>query len=118
MAGLCGVFVDRAATRDALARRQFGMVFDGADQQIERVPRMWLDKFELREFDREVIDVVAVLHLVEAVGGIFRRVGIVARCHSHTARIRASIVVNRQQRVHRAGYGDERPANAAGGAKI
>jgi hypothetical protein len=29
---------------------------------------MLLDKFELREFDREVIDVVAVLHLVEAVG--------------------------------------------------
>jgi hypothetical protein len=68
MARLCGVFVDRATARDALARRQFGMVFDGTHQQIERVPRMLLDKFELREFDREVIDVVAVLHLVEAVG--------------------------------------------------
>jgi len=37
MAGLCGVFVDRATARDALARRQFGTVFDGTHQQIERV---------------------------------------------------------------------------------
>jgi len=55
MAGLCEVFVDRAP-RDALARRHIGMVFDGTHQQIERVPRMWLDKFEPQEFDREVID--------------------------------------------------------------
>src|SRR6476646_6518250 len=67
MAGLCRVFVDRAATRDTLARRQFGMVFDGTDQQIKRVLRMRLDKFELPESEREGFDVIAVLHLVEAV---------------------------------------------------
>ena len=118
MAGLCRVFVDRAATRDALARRQFGMVFDGTDQQIKRVPRMRLDKFELPEFEREGYR--CDCRSAPRRGGRrdFPSSGIVARCHSHTARIRASIVVNRQQRVHRAGYGDERPANAAGGAKI
>ncbi|MGH6873436.1 MAG: hypothetical protein ACREDW_00355, partial [Aestuariivirgaceae bacterium] len=29
IAWLCRVFVDRAAARDALARREFGIVFDG-----------------------------------------------------------------------------------------
>ena len=71
MAGLCRVFVIRAATRDTLARRQFGMVFDGTDQQIKRVLRMRLDKFELSESEREGFDVIAVLHLVEAVGWLF-----------------------------------------------
>src|SRR5215813_2858942 len=116
MARLCRVFVDRAAARNALARRQFGMVFHGTDQQIERMDRMWLDQFELRECQLEGFDVVAVLNLVQAVGWSFL-VGILARCGSYTARIRSSVVINRQQRVHGASYRDEWLADAAGCAK-
>ena len=117
MARLCWVFVDRAAARDALARRQVGMIFNSTDQHIERVLCMRLDKFELRECQLEGFDVVAVLHLVEAVSWDFL-VGILARCGSYTACIGASIIVNRQQRIHRASDGDERSADAAGGAKL
>ena len=64
MTRLWGVFVNGTAARDALARWQFGMVFDSTDQQIECVLRMGLDKFELRECQPEGFDVVAVLDLV------------------------------------------------------
>jgi hypothetical protein len=64
MTRLWGVFVNGTAARDALARWQFGMVFDSTDQQIECVLRMGLDKFELRECQLEGFDVVAVLDLV------------------------------------------------------
>ena len=37
MARLCGVLGDRAAARNALAWRQFGLVLDGTHQQIERL---------------------------------------------------------------------------------
>src|SRR6059058_4481098 len=67
MARLCGCFANRATARDALAWRQFGVVFDSTDEQIERVLRMGLDQFELRECDLEGFDVIAVLHLVKAV---------------------------------------------------
>src|SRR5262249_20060283 len=117
MAWLGGVFVDRAATRDALVRRKFGRAFDSANQQIERLLRMGFDKLELRECLLECFDVVAILHLVETVGWSFL-VDIVPRCCSHTACVRPSIGVNRQQRVHRTRYGDKRPTNAAGSAKI
>ena len=83
MARLCWVFVDRAAARDALARRQVGMIFNSTDQHIERVLCMRLDKFELRECQLEGFDVIAVLHLVEAVSWDFL-VGILARCGSYT----------------------------------
>jgi hypothetical protein len=53
MTRLWGVFVNGTAARDALARWQFGMVFDSTDQQIECVLRMGLDKFELRECQLE-----------------------------------------------------------------
>jgi hypothetical protein len=35
MARLCWVFVDRAAARDALARRQVCVIFNSTDQHIE-----------------------------------------------------------------------------------
>ena len=66
MTRLWGVFVNGIAARDALARWQFGMVFDSTDQQIECVLRMGLDKFELRECQPEGFYVVAVLDLVLA----------------------------------------------------
>ena len=116
MARLCGCFANRATARDALAWRQFGVVFDSTDEQIERVLRMGLDQFELRECDLEGFDVIAVLHLVKAVSWSSR--GILACCGSHAARIGASIGVNRQQRIHCASYGDEWPTDAPGGAKI
>jgi hypothetical protein len=37
MARLCGVLGDRAAARNALTWRQFGLVLDGTHQQIERL---------------------------------------------------------------------------------
>src|SRR6516165_8681830 len=47
-----------------------------------------------------------------------RLAGLLPRYRGHATRIGTSISVDRQQRVHRACDGDERPANAAGGAKI
>jgi hypothetical protein len=64
MARLCGGFVDCTAARDALARRQFGVVLDGIDQQMERVLRVGLDQFELWECQLEGFDVIAILDLV------------------------------------------------------
>jgi hypothetical protein len=113
MARLCGVLFDRAAARDTLARRQFGLVFDGIHQQIEGVLRMGLDKLKLRKCQSEGLDVATILHLVKAVGWSFLVIG----C-GHTARVRASMVINRQQHVHRASYGDKRPADTAGGTEI
>src|SRR5262249_34286133 len=117
MARLCGVLGDRAAARNALAWRQFGLVLDGTHQQIERLERMRLDKFELRKGHLECLDWVAVFHFVETVARARLR-GLLPRYRGHAARIGTSIGVDRQQRVHRACDGDERPANAAGGAKI
>ena len=78
---------------------------------------MRLDEFEQRKSHLECLDVVAVLHFVETVGRA-RLAGLLPRYRGHAARIGTSIDVHRQQRVHRACDGDERPANAAGGAKI
>src|SRR5215467_459897 len=86
MARLCGVLGDCAAARNALAWRQFGLVLDGTHQQIERLERMRLDKFELRKGHLECLDVVAVLHFVETVGRA-RLVGLLPRYRGHAARI-------------------------------
>src|SRR5262245_38447245 len=62
-----GMFVDAAAARNALARRKGLVVFDVVDQQIECLMRVRLDQLELRVERRVAFDVIAVLHLVEAV---------------------------------------------------
>ena len=69
MARLSGRGRDRAATRDALVRRQGGAVLDRFRQQVEGVLRVRLDQLELRKGVLVGLDVVAVLHLVEAVCG-------------------------------------------------
>jgi hypothetical protein len=117
MARLCGVLFNRAAAQDALARRQFGLVLDGIDQQSEGLLRMGLDKLQLRKCQLEGFDVATILHLIEAVGCSFLVITL-ARCSSHMARGRASMVINRQQHIRRAGYGDEWSADPAGGAEI
>ena len=67
MPRLSGRCRDRAATRDALVRRQLGAVLDGFRQQVKGVLRVRLDQLELREGVLVGLDVVAVLHLVETV---------------------------------------------------
>jgi hypothetical protein len=42
---------DRAAARDALARRQRGAALDVVDEEVERALRMRLDELELREVE-------------------------------------------------------------------
>src|SRR6516162_7998006 len=59
---------DRTAGRDALVRRQLGIVLDMPRQQLKSALGVRLDQFELREGVLVGLDVVAVLHLVEAVG--------------------------------------------------
>ena len=65
------------------------MVLDGIHQQIEGVLRMGLDKLQLRKCQPEGFDVATILHLVKAVGWF-----LVTGC-GHTARVRASMVINR-----------------------
>src|SRR3954470_13716358 len=68
---LRGRIADRAATRDALARRQRSAPLDVVHQEVERVLRVRLDELELREVELLVVlDVVAVLHFVQAVSGV------------------------------------------------
>jgi hypothetical protein len=60
---------NRAAARDALARRERNILLHLLDQQVERALRVRLDEFQLREVELLVVlDVVAVLDLVQAVG--------------------------------------------------
>src|SRR3984893_7830539 len=71
MPGLDRGCQDRAAPRNALIWRKVGPVLDTLGQQLKGTLRMRLDQYELRERRHGVLiglDVIAVLHLVEAVG--------------------------------------------------
>ena len=58
---------DRAALRNALARRQRRLVFDMIDEEVERLLRVRLDQHELGERRDVRLDVIAVLHFVQPV---------------------------------------------------
>src|SRR5512133_2229670 len=58
---------NRAAAGNALVRRKRAAALDETSQQIECLLRVRLDQLELRKSVLEGLDVVAVLHLVEAV---------------------------------------------------
>jgi hypothetical protein len=59
--------VNLARRRDALTRRQIGMVLDGTDQEIEGLLCVRLYEFEFREGLLVGFNVVAVLHFVEPI---------------------------------------------------
>src|SRR5262249_24746072 len=67
VAGLRRAGGDRTAARDALAGWELRAALDVVDQQVERALGVRLDQLELREGVLERLDVVAVLHLVQAV---------------------------------------------------
>src|SRR5437667_11842999 len=97
--------------RDALARGRHDAALDPADEAPERVVRVRLQKFELREVAAALavaLDVVAVLDFVEAVlGGSARG--------DHRVAERPRVPVDRQERVHRALEGNQRLADVAVG---
>jgi len=106
--------VNLARPRDALTRRQIGMVLDGTDQEIEGLLCVRLYEFELREGLLVGVNVVAVLHFVEPISrNLLIYVGL--HCGSHATRIGTRVVVNRQQRIQCPGDGNKRPVvlNAA-----
>src|SRR5437868_4233495 len=70
MARLSGRSRDRAAARDALVRGKMGAVLDRFCQQIKGVLCMGLDQLDLRKGVLVGLDVVAVLHFIEAVCGV------------------------------------------------
>jgi hypothetical protein len=93
MARLCGVF-SIVPPRRYVARRQFRLVLDGI-QQIEGVLRMGLDKPSFGNVSLGFMW-LPFCTSVKAVGW-----SLPCRGCGHTARVRASIVINRQQRVDR-----------------
>src|SRR5467141_1269506 len=104
---------DRSAVGDALGRRQPGPVLYGIDQQIERALRVGLDELELRERAARglvVLDVVPILHLVEAVRGLAIALVVIAALRlfgGHLARIGAGVMVDGQERIHRSCHRDQ-----------
>src|SRR5881628_2635129 len=120
VSGLRGLLGDRRPVRDALARRERGALLDVVDEEVEGTLRVRLDQLQAREDVPERLDVVPVLHLVEAVRG---RVVIVVVAGAalvlpasgergtDLARIGARVVVDGKQTVHRSGDGDERAAD-------
>src|SRR5580704_18052980 len=67
MPRLSGRCRDRAAVRYALVRGKGGAVLDRFRQQVEGALCVRLDQLELRKGVLVDLDVVAVLHLVEAI---------------------------------------------------
>src|SRR5260370_17680412 len=67
MPELSGRSLDRAAARDALVRGKGGAMLDRLRQQVEGVLCVRLDQLELRKGILVGLDMIAVLHLVEAV---------------------------------------------------
>src|SRR5438046_8718931 len=59
---------DATPARDALARRQRRAALHVAHQHVESALCVWLNELELREGVLVGLDMVAVLHLVEAIG--------------------------------------------------
>src|SRR5215831_5009024 len=102
-----GIFHDAGAPANALARRKRLVVLDVVDQQIECALGVRLDQLELRVERRVAFDVIAVLHLVEAVF----TVSMVMRCD--LGGVGARLPLDRQKPVHRSGNGDQRSSNAA-----
>src|SRR6267142_5380784 len=126
VAGLCRARRDRAAAGDALRGRQGDPVLDAVDQQVEGLLRVRLDELERGEgrggrgAGRLVgLDVVAVLHFVQAVGRLALALLVVVSAllpgRGHLARIRARVVIDGKQRVHGARHRDQGPADPAGG---
>ena len=63
---------DGSAASDALTRGKGSAALDVLDNQVKRALRMRLDQLELREAELLVVlDVVAVLHFVQAEGRAF-----------------------------------------------
>src|SRR5437762_8724814 len=78
VADLRGRTGDRAAAWDALARRQPRTRLDVIDEQIERALGMRLDQLELRKRSFERLDVIAILHFIQSIGGLAVVVSVVA----------------------------------------
>src|SRR5271155_2637647 len=115
MPRLSGRGRDRAATWDALVRGKGGGVLDRCRQQVKGVLCMRLDQLEMRKGVLVGLDVVAVLHLVEAVcRGLMLDVIAVGQGGSDGTLIGARVQVDRQQRVHSSGQGDQRFPDIAG----
>src|SRR6266446_2845124 len=105
---------DRAAARDALARGRHDAALDPADETLERVVHVRLQELELREVAAALavaLDVVAVLDFVEAVLGSSAR-------GDHRVAERPRVPVDRQEGVHRALEGNQRPADVAVGRDV
>src|SRR5467141_1454997 len=113
VARLCRAGGDRPAAGNALGGRQPGPVLYGIDQQIERALRVGLDELELRERAARglvSLDVVPVLHLVEAVRGLATALVVIAALRlfgGHLARIGAGVMVDGQERIHRSRHRDQ-----------
>src|SRR6266850_6035127 len=100
---------DGPTARNALIRRRRDAVLDPADETLERVVHVRLQKFELGEVAAALavaLDVVAVLHFVEPVLGSFTR-------GDDGVAERPRVPVDRQERVHRALDGNQRLADVA-----
>src|SRR5437870_13782117 len=111
---------DVTAARDALARWQRRAALHVAHQHVESALCVRLNELELREDVLVGLDMVAVLHLVEAIGGsavvpiVILAIALFFRGGFDLAGVRPRVVLDRQQRVHRPGYGNERTADLAG----
>jgi hypothetical protein len=122
MPQLSGRSLDRAAARDALVRGKGRAVLHRFRHQVKGALCMRLDQLELRKGILVGLDVVAVLHLVEAVFGTLIFAVTVAsvplaipsrHASRNGTRIGAGVEVDRQQRIHCAGHGDQRLSDIA-----
>jgi hypothetical protein len=112
---LCRSGGNVAPVRDALAGRERHSLLHLLHEEVEGFLRVRHDELELRKPVLIRLDVVAVLHFVETVGGIPlpENPPVIVERGFHLARICACMVVDRQQRVHRAGDGDQRLLDVA-----
>ena len=110
MSGLSRSAGDRAAARDALVGRQRRTLLDLTDEQIEGVLRVRQDVLERRKEILVGLDVVAVLHFVQAIRRL--RPVRITRLRGETGRdcacVGAGVVIDRQQRVLGTRDGDQR----------
>src|SRR3989441_6822302 len=104
-----GIRHDRAAARDALARRRENASLDPVDQELKGSVSVGLDELELREVAAALavpLDVVTVLDLVVPVQGG-------APGPDDGVAERPSVALDRQERVHRALQRDQGPRDIA-----
>ena len=99
-------------------------MFDRIRQQVKGVLRVRLDQLELRKGFFVGLDVVAILDLVQPVRRavvaaiVAVAVAIAVIVAADLGLVGARAALDRQQRVHRAGHGDQRPPDPPGGRDL